>query len=431
MAAELKAEIGNIKKSYKSQGDQYSIFFLNNKYEDLLSSYGKVDKRADEVRRDLNKRIQTQRYGDWYCDAEYKRANIIKGEYNELSKKVKEIKREYSSKELIAKSAETSAKAKIDQINSLKKRIKDMEEKAKASQKIREEANAIRTEIQESFSKIDSKIAEKFMKEEYTALNNKIDVFIRKVDSSVKSGYKAIASEIENFNTGLQRKYNEYLEKKRVLEAELEALTGRINNKAYSDPEDEFKREDKRGAKRSLLQFLREFAKGKFVSDIESAVNNIKSALNNDNFPEAEKRLKAAEKIINEASDFAAAAHENKMKNITVMLAIRKAMYELKYDVKVTKNENSDDGYNIDCNLGDENIIFDRVTITDEGNPVIDIDHHESAKGNCANSWHVIRQRLAAENIFIEDIKKDGVSINSQSGQGKSWGGKISGTANG
>lgn len=59
----------------------------------------------------------------------------------------------------------------------------------------------------------------------------------------------------------------------------------------------------------------------------------------------------------------------------------------------------------LDC-LGldvQEKVSFDRVIIT--------IDHKEATKGTCAASWDEIRKKLAENELFIEDITKNGKSI--------------------
>lgn len=81
------------------------------------------------------------------------------------------------------------------------------------------------------------------------------------------------------------------------------------------------------------------------------------------------------------------------------------------YDVMVTENSNSKDGYCIECTAGDECITFDRVTVVEDGKAIIDIDHKESTKGTCKASWVQIREKLSEEGLFLEDITKNGKSI--------------------
>lgn len=102
---------------------------------------------------------------------------------------------------------------------------------------------------------------------------------------------------------------------------------------------------------------------------------------------------------------------ENKMKTIYNMLTIEKAMLELNYDVNVSENPNGEDGYCVECSAGDECITFDKVSVVDDGRVIITIDHKEATKGTCAASWDEIRKKLAENELFIEDITKNGKSI--------------------
>ena len=129
------------------------------------------------------------------------------------------------------------------------------------------------------------------------------------------------------------------------------------------------------------------------------------------NFDETEKELKSVEALIADASEYAANLHENKMKTIYNMLTIEKAMLELNYDVNVSENPNGEDGYCVECSAGDECITFDKVSVVDDGRVIITIDHKEATKGTCAASWDEIRKKLAENELFIEDITKNGKSI--------------------
>ena len=130
-----------------------------------------------------------------------------------------------------------------------------------------------------------------------------------------------------------------------------------------------------------------------------------------ESFDATESELESLEKLIADASGYASQIHENKMKTIVNMLTIQQVMLDMNYDVNVIENPGKEDGYCIECTAGDECIKFDKVTVVDDGRPVIDIDHKESTTGTCAGTWEDIRKNLSEEGLFIEDIKKNGRSI--------------------
>ena len=131
------------------------------------------------------------------------------------------------------------------------------------------------------------------------------------------------------------------------------------------------------------------------LSEEQKANEDLKQSLS--------KEQKAKEKVEQSLSE--------EQKAIYNMLTIEKAMLELNYDVNVSENPNGEDGYCVECSAGDECITFDKVSVVDDGRVIITIDHKEATKGTCAASWDEIRKKLAENELFIEDITKNGKSI--------------------
>ena len=156
---------------------------------------------------------------------------------------------------------------------------------------------------------------------------------------------------------------------------------------------------------------MKNFGNSQFVNDIENLVNKLKADFKAEKFSDVKKTFESTMQIIDEASNYAATTHENQAKTILNMLTIKKVMLNLNYDVTVTKNSEYGDGYSIECRAGDEIIDFDRVTMTEDGKPVIDIDHTEATKGTCHKPWSTIQKSMAEEGLIIEDIKWHGVSV--------------------
>jgi len=193
------------------------------------------------------------------------------------------------------------------------------------------------------------------------------------------------------------------------LTVKLITLEKRVNKQVFSDPEDEFSEND--ANMNSLIEFLKKFSKEDYPFEILERLEKSEKMIRDDKFDETEKELKSVEALIADASEYAANLHENKMKTIYNMLTIEKAMLELNYDVNVSENPNGEDGYCIECSAGDECITFDKVSVVDDGRVIITIDHKEATKGTCAASWDEIRKKLAENELFIEDITKNGKSI--------------------
>jgi chromosome segregation ATPase len=383
-------------------------------YTRILKEYEDVDEEADKVRKDLKHRIQSQGRSDpWYCDEEYARAREVQKKYCDLSNRVNELNGEYSGAISQAKAAETRATERMERAQKLQKEIADIEDKANKIQELRKKASEARSEIETEYSNIDKSLARKFIGKKYDALGDKVKAFSKQNDNDVINQCTEMMSEITELKNEFAVEYGKYRERQKITKSQIDAIFDRINHKVYSNPEDEFRNIKTEDMKLySIMEFLQEYCKDEeLLQKIKSEMNNINELFKKDNFDEADKHVEDLAKVINDASALCTKAHENKMKTIYTMLSIKQAMLELNYDVSVKKNLDIDDSYCIECSAGDECIKFDKVAVVDEGQPVIQIDHKEATTGTCAASWHDIRQRLSEEDLFIEDITKNGVSI--------------------
>lgn len=418
LAAELEKEFYHLKNTYTNYKKKYHITEINNEYQRIIKEYQKADSEADKISRDIEKKIQSQRrydsrlcrYDAWWCDDEFKRAEIVKQKYNHLAQSVNQLKRKCEEQYTLANTANVTANEKLQQFHNLQKRIKEIEEKAKAIQKMKQEATESRKAIQSDFEKIQEKIALKFLKKDYENLHNEMEQALRMTDENIIQNYNTLTSKIETFHTQLDKIYAQFIEKQNTVKMKIKCLQERLQNKVYSNPEDEFKNIEEM-EKHTLSEFLAQYAKGKYVAQIEEFLEKIENLFEKEEFEKAEQEMEKANSLCDEASEEAARIHENRMKTIYNMLSIREAMADLDYDVRVTKNKEWDDGYSIECSIGDEKITFDRVTVEEDGTPVIDIFHEEATKGTCANTWLTIREQLAAEGIYVKDITKNGTSI--------------------
>lgn len=287
----------------------------------------------------------------------------------------------------------------------LKDRINHLNKKAK----LKAEASTLREEIQRELDCMDADVANRFMKDEYERIKEKATTFLSLSDVQVVKEFTNVTSEITSFDSSLQAVYADYLERQSVARTGIETIEARINNKVFSNPQDEFKKSEKEMF--SLIGFLNKYGKEEETIAINDELARCRKMYDADDFESVNTLLEKIAGMVNDASDMASLIHENKMKTIFNMLTIQKVMVELNYDVKVTENADSEDGYCITCTAGDECITFDKVTVVDDGQPVINIDHKEATNGTCAASWHEIRKKCSAEGLFIEDITKNGISI--------------------
>lgn len=408
--SEVAIELENSIKKFLHEKQSELPVFSEKEYKDILSEYKQNDKKADTVREDLKRKINSQGRNDpWYCDDEYANAKSVQDEYKRLANRVSGLSRKCSQVESITNTDVVETKARLNRAKELRQAIYALEKQTSDIKEMRAKASDAKIRIQEGFDSISNEIASKFLQKEYNKLEKDVILFSDYDDEKIVQLCSDMISKISSFKNKLEGIYSEYLKEKEKVSTELNTLIERISNKVFSKPEDEFTGGEKEMY--SLIEFLEKYGKDDFPTDIKRGLDKIGNLIESDKFDEASSEITEIENLISDARDYVIQIHENKMKTIFNMLSIEKAMIELNYDVNVIENEDGDDGYCIECKAGDECITFDKVTVVEDGRPIITINHKESSKGTCAASWHTIRQKFSDEGLFLEDISKNGHSI--------------------
>lgn len=413
VARKLEQEYNAFVKEFSDGKETYILDADGKSYKALLSRYEHADKKAEDIRKIIADKVRSSRYSDqWYCDAEYASTRNIETEYRNLSLSVNSMRSQFSA--ICSKASNNSAiiAGKKNQFRKMRESVADITQKAKKAIEVRKHAQDTKNAVRKEFDSIDSAIAEKFLKTDYSRLSSAVAGFMKKTDNEVINGYSAMSAQISVFSSELNKLYSAFLERKGQIKAMIDNVSERLNNRIFANPEDEFKPESKRGEKMTLMNFLDINSDTDYSAQISGQLNIVSFLYSNEEFDKAETALSNLNALIEKASDKAVMIHQNMKKNIFNMLSIKKVMLKMNYDVKVVKNGDFiNDGYCIECTAGDEIIKYDRVSVVDDGTPVIDIDHKESSKGTCGAKWKDIRNKLSAEGLIIEDITKNGRSI--------------------
>lgn len=412
-AEKLELECRKFINEFSDSRKTYILDVNDRNYKNLLSKYASVDSKADNIRKLIADKIRSSGRSDpWYCDSEYAAARNIETEYRNLSSEVSSMRSTFSSVCTRAANNEAIISSRKAQLRKLRKSIDDLTQKAEKAIETRKHANSVKNAVQKEFNDIDSAVAEKFLADGYSGLSAEVENFMKKSDNDVINSYSGISNKISVFCNELNKVYSAFLERQGQIKAMIDNVSERLDNRIFSNPEDEFKPENKRGEKMSLCTFLKQYSDTDYPSLISGQLSKINSMYVNEEFDKAETALSTLGELIEKASDKAVTIHQNMKKTIFNMLSIKKVMLKMNYDVKVVKNGNFlNDGYCIECTAGDEIIKYDRVSVVDDGTPVIDIDHKESSKGTCGSKWKDIRSELSGEGLIIEDITKNGRSI--------------------
>ena len=403
---------------WKTAAQSMSEKVVKNKYMSgyaaIMEEYSAADRQADAVRAKLKQkqRKDGEVVGTWYCDREYADAGRIGKKYKQIAQKGRSLMNECDEQTKTLNSETAVLKNRAAQALEFKKRIAEMNSEAEKLVQVRKEAQSAKTKVNELFNKIDKAKAKRFMGEAaYAELESSVQSYAAKDNSSVVQLFGEMTDKLMSFAGLLDMKYAAFVEEKKAVQAGFESVAERFTNKVYTHPEDEYRRKDARRPEISLTEFMDTYLSGKGVAEANALMNGIKSAIKADDLEKAKADTEKLEALQRELAETAIKSHEDMMNSISNMLAIQRTMLDMGYDVGVKKlSGNVIDGYRIDCTVNDERISFDKVSVKD-GELTIDIDHKEAVSGTCHKTWQDISRKLIENDIIIEDITKDGVSV--------------------
>ena len=167
------------------------------------------------------------------------------------------------------------------------------------------------------------------------------------------------------------------------------------------------------GAKIGLFDYLKTYGGKDFGAEYSSKRNKISELLRSENFVEGMELIKSTIDFVENVRSEGLQLQETLNKKTALAGAIQDAMEDLKYDTNLEIiNDNPKDGFRLTCTVGDEIIDFTHIDIDDEGKIIAEIDHTESAGGNCANSWTDISRKLNNVGIPLTKVSMaNGVDV--------------------
>lgn len=410
-AAELEKRLKAL--SGFSETDFSALSAAEKNKESILSEYVRIDKEAETVREKVKAQIKRQNRSDpWYCDEEFRLAQNVQNKYAKAGEKVNSLKNSLNTCISSANKAKSVAESKEKQAKELVAEINNLQKKAADIVKLREKASKAIEEVSGSFKEIETGIAGKFLAAGYSELSKSVDSFLSKSKGDNKyavNTFSKVLGEIAVYKSELDKVYAEYVERKNGVRASIDSITDSLNRKVFSKPNEELLMRSKE--RYSVLVFLNDCGKGKYVAELNELLAKAESAYEKDDFDSADRYVSEINALADTASDYAVMTHEKLMKTITTAITLQKVMIGMGYDVEAVENVSMDDGYKLICTAGDEVITYEKVSIDENGKPVIPIDHKESTTGTCGKSWYEIRQAAAEHGLFFEDITKNNKSV--------------------
>ena len=366
----------------------------------------KLDQRAQNVR----DAIRRKRNG-WYCDDEYAEAQRIQADMKNLSNDKTALLHELESSDQEVEGNYIRLRSLLEKKKRLEEQIAALNKRASEIVKLRQEAGAARNAVNEQFSRIDAKIAQKFLKQEYNALTAAIASFSSLGDAETIRKMQPLMSRIGEFSVQLEALYSAWKAAKANAEQRIASVEAFTREGKYYHPKEYLKDPDSANAI-SMFDFLSMYKDDSYETEYNALMQQAKKSLDAEKFDECCQHLEQAETLLRTARDYANVLQSKLIGSFQLALDTRDIMHATGFKVKTAfaNGKNAVDGFVIKCTLGDESIDFTKVDVSEDGSVTMEIDHKEGA-GSCGSSWKTLQGAFNEAGIPITDVKKNGHSV--------------------
>jgi len=389
--------------------------YLNTNFEGLQKTRENILKELEKENQKASRIREKIKNATHYVTSEYNEAVKIRDKINKLKDKFSELEK-LSKLELDKFTENLNKVSSIDkEIRTILNEVDRLEKKAKEIKEIRTKNKKMIEEIKKEFDRINISIADKFLKNEFEILTNKVEEFLKKtrdrsfINIKNMEEFNELFNELVSFKNKLSSKYNEYLTQKKNLEDNLKSLK-ELNKKEYVLVEDFLSRKDRKVTK---LNYYDHYNQTNYEKQFNEMLNEIKTLIDKDKFKEAKTKLKEVNDLYFTISKATDRLQESIETSLFLTIKIRDIMLD-KIDFRKAKVEWVEDkdhkqGFKMICENGDT-IIFEKIVV-ENGKPIIKIDHIEKTPGTCNIRWKDLRDVFANEGIPLIDVTKDGRSV--------------------
>lgn len=395
---ELKNLIKLIEK-IKTWDYEKNIDFLDlekNSIEDIKKIFTEIDREADRLRKIVANKSH-------YCNSEYAQASTLVTKSKNNQNKILDLELRIADKVRI----NSTILEKGENLKSLKVDIENQYTNIKA----RALADNNKEQIQKEFSSIVPEWGIKFLKTEYSSLEKEIETLIKKGSTlDINTQANNIFDKISLLRNKVLEKKSEYDLKKQQCLREFKEINEKLNGISFEDIEEKMMNESEEEI--GLFEFEKKYSKISSEKEWKNLLQKIQSEITSENFDESLKNLETAREFIDNSIIKATKQYEKLLKEQDIVSKIVGAANELGYDISVNYiEEDIRNGYIVEAIAGDEIINFDRISVSEDGETIIELDHQESVKGTCGNSMKNFMKAMQNEGIFITDITHEGRSV--------------------
>lgn len=372
-----------------------NLFTINSSLKEVLKIFNEIDKEAERLRKSIVNKSH-------YCDTEYSEASQLvsraRTAQNKITSLEKEIQEKVRKNSSLLEKGESLKNVKEDVIV----QYENIKERALADNN--------KEQLEKEFSKINSQWGMKFLEEEFIELEKKVKKLINESDiTEINNQAQKMFSEITELKNKVIHKKEEFDLKKQRAERELSELYSRIEEINFDDLEENLTNGTE--VQIGLFEFERKYSRDSNEKEYNRLIKQIQQEIGDENFDKSFETLKTSRELLESSIQKATKQYEKLLKEQDIVSKIVGAAYELGYDVSVNCiDEDIRNGYTVEAIAGDEIINFDKISVDENGNTVIDLDHQESVKGTCGDTMKNFMKAMQREGIFITDITKDGRS---------------------
>lgn len=360
----------------------------------LKTRLAEADSEAAEIRQAI-----AAKQNGWHCDKEYEQAQKLGCVYQEIFSGYAKILADCGAIRTRVLARENSARIQLDLARKFDQDLLNLNEIARK----REESNALRAQLQKTWSALEPDFARKFFKDEYDALSAEVAASANWPDEETLERYGELAGQLENFSILLAEKIAQWQKARVDAAAGLEAMRD-LATVSFIGPIEFFNKGDA-GRREELFDFLEHYEGGSPRGKYERIAQAAREAFEREDFAGCGKLVEEGTGLLENARARALKLRENMLNKTYLAAELQKAMNSLGYNTSlgIFDDDNPNSGFRLGCYIGDENIDFDHIDINDDGSVALEINH--KSVGSCGPSWTKIAGRLCELGIPVTDVR--------------------------
>ena len=407
---ELPIEAVDIKNRIKSMKN--SMLKKNTENINKFKEKRNAIQNSIEEENSKGKRLrEVIRNSDHYMDKEYRQAEEIKENISNLKNSYRELKHNTSSMKNSAMKTDTEVSAKVEVLDEVTNQVTRLDIQAKKIKAIRNEANALKDDISNSFAEVDAEKSIKFVPIDYNELLKRTNVFKSLSNEKVISSHGLLSSDITKLKSDYHEAYSKWIEKRNYSKSILDEIIGKGLKEELVLIENIVNDIDE---KISKFAYYDNYMGSKTFDKFEELMRKANALYEKEQFEECNTVALEAKELYEKTSNEADSLREKIEASTNLSFKIRDIMLSDAVNFREAHLEiidgNPMNGFRLECQNGDT-INFEEIKFDDNGELVVSLDHIENTNGTCGVRWGQMQKAFNEQGIPLTDVVKDGSSV--------------------